>query len=332
MADDIFLTGPLGTQWNIGSWVEKSAGVDFGAAQLVRQTYGQNAWAEGARLGFESAAGPRRMTFPLIVPSGGVAGLSLDVIESSLRQMVRPGGFVDLRLDGVWPTDAVRFDILGGDVAHRNYTVDVQRIDRRRFTLSLDTQPFGYWPTWITLASVASWGLLPLPFTGGGSFFGDVPGPAIISAQPTVISASAGGTSLADMVAWGFGTPSFLPWLRAASWDASVQDSRIAVGGGTLMVGSWHPFTEFLRFPLPSVGGGSAFGLLTTYTIPQSLLPAMAGRYRAFVLGNFDSNGYIACWSCGVRPPRSRPPACRRASTRTTAGYSAPRMRPASLT
>lgn len=273
--DNIFLTGPLGTQWNIGSWLEKAAAaVDYGAAGLLRQQLSQNAWVEGARFGFETAAGPRRMSFPLLVPSGGVGGLSLDAIEASLRQMVRPGGFLDIKPDGVPTGEMVRFDVLGGDVAHRDYSIDLQRIGRRRYTLGLQTQPFGYWPTWITLASGASWafGAVPVPVA---SMVGDMPGYAQLVLQAT--QASSAGRPFADGLVWAIGGPSqFQPVATIAidTFDTRIVGSIVSTGADTRL---WSG--GYVQLSTPS---SNNFGLIGRAYIGATIEPRYRGRFRVF--------------------------------------------------
>jgi hypothetical protein len=75
--DNVWLTGALGTQLNVGSWIEKEAGIDYGAGGLIRTKLAEgNPYSVGAQSAYVTMQGPRRMTFRLIVPSGGVAGWS----------------------------------------------------------------------------------------------------------------------------------------------------------------------------------------------------------------------------------------------------------------
>lgn len=283
--DNLFLTGPLGTQINIGSWLDKTQGVDYGAHDLIRQQLVQSAFVEGARMSYETSAGARRMSFPLRVPSGGVAGMSLDALEASLRQMVRPGGYLDIKPDGVPTGEMVRFDILGGDVAHRNYSVDMQRIARRDVTLSLQTQPFGYWPTWIIAASVAS-----VAIHGGGKLamaapIGDAPALAELTFVPTgPTQFAAGDVWYPDGFAWANGgRPSFVAALTGEGWaqwqypasygqpDSGVTPRRYL--GATFMV-----------FSAPPASAG--FQNVGIYTIASALEPAYRGRFRVLLQTN----------------------------------------------
>lgn len=278
--DNVFLTGPLGTQWNVGSWVEKSEGVDWGARDLIRQQLTRTTFVEGAQLAYESAAGARKMAFPLIIPSGAVGGLALDTIEASLRQMVRPGGFIDIKPESVPTTEMVRFDILGGGVEHRGYSVDLRRVSRSRYMLTLETQPFGYWPTAIVLASVASVAAGPFTLTvPGASVIGDVPGFGILQIAPFHASGFGGASTLfepgswyPDMVAWSLGgKPSFSAFLHPASWT---------LGGGSLGGDPNAPASQYIGAYLNS--GIPWQTSLFNYTIPTPLTPAYTGRFRFF--------------------------------------------------
>lgn len=275
--DNVFLTGPLGTQWNIGSWIVKDQPIDYGAAGMIRQQLTQTTFVEGAQLAYETSAGARKMSFPLIVPSGGVAGVSLDVLEASLREMVRPGGHVDVQPQGVATAEIVRFDILGGDVAHNPYSVDIQRIARRQLLLTLQTQPFGYWPTAIVLASTAS--IAAGPFTLAipkASVIGDVPGFGILQFSPYQPSNfGGGGTWMPDMVAWSLGgKPSFNAFLHPASWSTPI---------GTVGGDRDAPASQYVGMYLKASDPWQSTNLLgLTYTIPTTLMPAYSGRFRFF--------------------------------------------------
>lgn len=274
--DNVFLTGPLGTQWNIGSWIDKTQPLDYGAAGVMRQQLTQTTFVEGAQLGYETAAGARKMTFPIRVPSGGVAGLSLDVLESSIREMVRPGGHVDLQPQGVATAEMVRFDIIGGDVAHTQYSVDLQRINRRELTVTLQTQPFGYWPTAIVLASVASIGAGPFSLTiPKASIIGDIPGFGILQIAPFHAS-NFGGLSTwgADMIAWSVGgKPSFNPFLHPASW----------LSAATLGADANAPASQYAGYYLnPADPWNMGAGPNAFYAIPTTVAPAYQGRFRFF--------------------------------------------------
>lgn len=297
--ENIYLTGAAGTQWNVGSWLEKTAGpVDYGAHDLIRQQLTQAAFVEGAQLGYETAAGPRKMSFPLIVASGGITGLSLDTIEAAMRQMVRPGGYVDLQPQGVATAERVRFDILGGDVSHRDYSVDVQRVARRRYTLSLLTQPYGYWPTQIVLASVASIGFPMKLAIPAAAVIGDAPGWATLRIDPYHATQwGAGGTYVPDFVAWSAGgKASFNAFLHPASW--------VYLGLGSIGGDANAPASQYAGAYLSPTLNWTLTNQFN-YTIPSSMAAVYAGRYRFFAFANLGPSTPAPFFAIGDNVPVS---------------------------
>lgn len=275
--DSIILTAPGGgTSIQIGSWLDlPNGGADYGTKGLIEAQFVDNPFSEGA-LAFENV-GVRHMAIPLLINARGVA--SLTQVESMLRTFARPGGYIDLAVEGIPTAEAVRFDLLTGrwEPAYDTY---LQRVDRRRGTLYLDTGPYGYWPTWITLASVASMsspGTLQIP---GGSLIGDGPGLVEIRAVPTISNATT--TWTCDGALWSLNcrSASFLPALVAGSWiggAGTVNISGLPNSAGTgqvLLVGSVNASTLYQQL---------------SYTIPSALEPAYRGQYRAF--GVFQSMG-----------------------------------------
>lgn len=288
--DNIWLTGPLGTQWNIGSWLDKTQQLDYGAGGVMRQQLTQTTFVEGAQLGYETAAGPRKMTFPIRVPSGGVAGLSVDLIEASLRQMVRPGGHVDLQPQGIATAEMVRFDILGGDVAHNAYSVDLQRINRRPLMLTLQTQPFGYWPTWITIASVA--GVEPKPLVRlnipAASVIGDVPAPVRLMIRNQPLS-GASPVAESDFIAWGIGgTASWSPTFmgQGSVAGAATSQSWFLIGNGA--TARYDQSASYVFGATPIVG--RLTGAFTTFDQQQAWFK---GFYWGQIRGTFRAYGYF---------------------------------------
>jgi hypothetical protein len=272
--DHVYLTGPQGTVIDVGSWIRTDPGPDYGAHDLVQQQYAESALAEGGRFAYETEP-VRRMTFPLMVPSGGLAGQSLETIENLLRQCARPNGYIDIQPDGTPSTAIVRFDILGGRVNHDPYSIPIQRAGRRQLSLALDVQPFGYWPTWITLASVASVALPGvLSFNAPASLIGDIP--ALVELVALATGASSGGanpTYMFDAFAYGnAGRPSFSAQLAGGSW----------VTAGTVIGDRYALGSQAAGVPYPAAAAGWALKL--SYPIPSALEPAYRGRYRAFAL------------------------------------------------
>lgn len=276
--DSIFLTGPLGTTFNVGSWLDKTQPVDYGGAGIVRQQLTQTTFVDGAQLAYETAAGARKMSFPLTVPSGGVAGLSLDTIEASLRQMVRPGGYVDMQPANVPTAEMVRFDVLGGDVAQRGYSVDLRRISRGLYTLSLETQPLGYWPTWITLASVAS--VAPLPDVRvpirAASVIGDMPAFVRLAIRSDVAVGTTGGTPGArqDFQAWSLAAAS-APLVFGAS---GLLNTNAIVGTAFDSSASWITGNASAGVARASAPFGSLVSFWNIWALDRKAF----GRHRAF--------------------------------------------------
>lgn len=207
--DNIWLTSPQGSVYNLGSWLDSTRAIDFGTRDLIKQEYIQNSLMDGARLVNESA-GRRSMSFPIIAASGG-AGLALEKMIVALSLAARPGGYIDIYPEGTPSGEAIRFDLVGGEVAHSDYSVHLQRAARRRLDVKLETQPYGYWPTWMILVSRPAASLM-LPDNIGGAFSikGDAPAPAriIIGASVATQFTDANNVFAVDMVAWAFTTPS----------------------------------------------------------------------------------------------------------------------------
>ncbi len=272
--DNVVVYGPGGASpVNVGSWLQADPGPDFGARDLRRALYSEHPYAEGGRLGVEYT-GLRRMSFPLMVRAA--LGASLTEIESFLHGVARPGGYVDVQPGGTPSAQAVRFDIVAGRW-EPDYQIRENDIALRRGMLRLETQPFGYLPTWITLASAASVGLpgfLNLPTgAGAGSIFGDAPGFAEIAVQPTVPTQFALGTYIVDQVAWSLGArPSFTALWRAPSLAQSSAVSSL--GGDAFALGS----QVFYTFPPPSY---TDFLEIANLTIGEALEPAYRGRFLA---------------------------------------------------
>jgi hypothetical protein len=226
------------------------------------------------------------MKFPLLLASGAAGGL--DAVEAMLRQMTRPGAYVDLKPDGVASSEVVRFDVLGGRVNHDPYMVRLQEIGRRYVTVELDTQPYGYWPTWVLLASTASLGLpgsLDLP---PASRLGDVPGLVLLAVTPTTMS-SAGGSWIANTVAWSLGQASGAPLMYAPDTGATM--SQGSAGSPTPLVDANSPAGSH------TFGVDIGLNLLTTATAWLKLGAVnlrgteRPGMYRVFAWTKLTPSG-----------------------------------------
>lgn len=271
MPDNYWLTGPQGSQINIGSWVRPDPGPDFGAANLLRAQFSDNPLTDGGVLTFEDT-GPRAMKYPLIVPSGALGGQSLTTIESQLRLLARPGAVIDLQVDGTPTAEMVRFDVLAGRW-EPDYSIFVNRAGRRLGTLELDVQPFGYWPTWILLASSASVGMPGFVSVPGASVSGDYPGFVRMAIAPTNPANLPLGSWMPDLVGWSLaGRASFnglyTPAQMTANLTATLLGQAIAPASQTLQI-----------FPSATQAGWTT---LAYQTIPSGLEAAHRGRYRAY--------------------------------------------------
>lgn len=293
--DNLRLTSPAGSTMAIGSWLRADQAIDYGAHDLIAQAYNQNAFVDGGRFSYEFA-GLRRMSFPLLVPSGGVAGQSLDRIESLLRLYVRPNAFIDIQPDGVPSSEAVRFDIVGGRVNHDPYSVQLQRVDRRFLRLDLDTQPFGYWPTWITLASQQALALPGRLALLGASVVGDVPAFArvVVRSLPTVLPSGPPGTYMTDFLAWSIGgRPSLqamipgaqFQWTLAGNGSYSTDGLATAIGGPTVF-----------NILIPAGASWSTFGPSSGAAAQARIGPQASialGRHHVYVFAKLNPSGAV---------------------------------------
>lgn len=266
MGDSYWLRSPLGSFIDLASYIDlERGGPDFGAAGLQQAAFNETPAVDGGVLSYESA-GVRRMGFPLVLPSGPGA---------LIRQLARPGAVLDLRLDGVATAEAVRFDLLSGQLEPAYDYRIWNQADRARSDLLLQTQPFGYWPTEILLASAASVGLPGVLAVPGASVIGDVPGLARIVIQPTSPTNYPVGTWVADMVAWSLGgAPSFVSFIPAASISGA------SVTAPTLIGDLRAPGSQAIEFS--SVAGVGVFRNIAYATIGQAVEPAYRGGFRAY--------------------------------------------------
>ncbi len=268
MPDSFVLTGPgAGTQVEFASY---SGAPDFGQKDLLKAVYLESPFTEGA-LSHEQT-GPRKMAFPLILRgSQAISNLSLYDQESLFRKLARPGAVLDLKPQGA--TTAVRFDVLSGRYEF-DYHVAHNREGIRLGTLKLETRPFGYWPTWILLASVASVGPSGIAITG--SILGDAPAQARLVYQPT---------------SQGFNNPDFLAWSLAAraSFVPLIRVASTTFSGDTLIVATYRPSANTAAFETATSmqlqlasPGPTYYRLIAHPRIPTALEPAYRGRFRCY--------------------------------------------------
>lgn len=279
MADFYNLTAPNGSTFPLGSYLLKDPGPDFDSGGMFRSQFTENPYAEGGALSLETS-GIRHFKFPLRLASHSTYG-GIPQALAWLRQCAVPGAVIDLQPHYVASADVIRFDVVDGRVDF-NYDVDLARYARMDATLDLGVQPFGYWPTWITLASAASVGL-----TGGAialsAPIGDVPGFGEITIQPTTPSQYAGGSWMPDFIAWSMSArPSFVAFWPAASLGLHASTSAASRAGDIYAPGSQALSVNASYF----TQGWWPFAVAT---IPAALEPAYRGHFRVF--------GYFACAS-----------------------------------
>lgn len=270
--DSYILTGPDGRQIEVGSYIALDKGQpDFGAKDLIQAVYAENANAEGGALAYETV-GVRKFVFPVRLASSAAFAQGLAGAESVLRQLARPGAYIDLIPHGVATADLVRFDVIDGRY-EEDYSVVLQRHQRRDGKLTLDVQPFGYSPTWIVLASAASVGLPGALAIPAASVLGDVPGWAEIVLGATGATNYGAGTWVPDYIAWSLaGKASFSAYFPAASIASAIN--------GTLTADIYAAGSQAVAlYPSPTA---AAWQTIAIATIGSALEPAYRGRFRGF--------------------------------------------------
>lgn len=199
--------------------------------------------------------------------------------EAQIREFSTPGAMLRIQPEGVPSSEAVFFDVLDGRW-EQDYNVFENRAARRKGSLFLDTQPWGYWPTEILLASSASVGFMGVLPVNGASVIGDVPPMAHIMIAPTSASVYTPSAIWGiDMVAYSLGgRPSFVPLIPPAALYATA-------GGPTLTADRFSPASQ--AFQVQFTGGGASDWTLMADTatfISSALEPAYRGRFRAFAM------------------------------------------------
>lgn len=269
--DNYVLYSPQASAYNLGSWTNFEEGPDFNPEAVYQPEYSESPLVDGGRLLYQTS-GVRRLRFPLVLPSGG-AGLALTALEAALTVAANPNGYIDLQPEAVPSAEAVRFDVVAGRWLPA-YGIREHAVGRRRGTLEVDVQPFGYWPTQILLASAASIGLPGFLAVPGASVIGDAPGLAVVNIIPTVPSFYTGVEWFPDMVAWSLGGPSgFTHHLRPASLTAQALNAA-SLAGDVRSVSS-----QALVGVLAQTSGWRHRAF---YTIPTSIGTFYRGRHRLY--------------------------------------------------
>lgn len=268
--DSIVLYGPGGASpIQVGSWLRADPGPDYGARGLMQSQVAKNPYSEG-HLVLDSPQ-VRKMVLPLVVGSTGNTG-GLAGAESLFRKNAVPGGYIDIQPQGVPSTESIRFDILAGRW-NPDYSIHHQRHHRRMGTLELDTKSYGYWPTYITLASVASVGLPGVFAATGAGIVGDVMPLLHLAVQATSPSCyeTYVGSWVHDYLAWSMAArPSFRSFWPAASLTA--------VGGASIFGDAKAPASQGLIV----VGTSVDWKQFAVIDIAEGLEPAYRGAHRVY--------------------------------------------------
>lgn len=275
----------------LGSWIIGDPGPNYGAQGLLQSIKSSNALSDGGRFGFRYAP-VRQMALPLQINQVGTTTpqQAVKIWEGRLRNAVTPGAMISIQPEGAATSEAVYFDVLDGRW-EPDYNIYENRAGVRRGTLFVDTQPFGYWPTEILLASAASVGYLgQLAVNGAASVIGDVPPLAHVIIAPTVSSYYAPTFSFGiwspDTIGVSFGArPSFQPWWPAASFNSATYGGVVPAMAPSLIGDKYAPASQALQYLGTSQNpNGVVWNFIAWNAIPSALEPAYRGRFRAFAL------------------------------------------------
>lgn len=278
--DSVFISRG-GASLGIGSYLMADPGPDYDFGAVAQPQFAQNPFAEGAVLSWEQQ-GLRRFKFPLTLASSSAFTNGLVGLLSLVRSLAKGGAFVDIRPE--LASTLIRFDVVDGRLDEQ-YLLPIQRTGRRRATLELDVQPYGYSPTWIVLASSASVGLPGVLAIPGGSILGDAP--AALKMQFAGTTATAYGIDAPlDTLAWSLsGQASFLALLSGASLSAAGSLISATVAATAL----FSPDGKSLRTILNPSGIWQTVGW---YTVPAAVEPAYRGRHRLFAWARTTAPSY----------------------------------------
>jgi hypothetical protein len=267
----IHLTSPQGSVYPLSSYIRADPGPDFGFGGLFDSNIVTNPAVEGGQLAYESV-GVRRMSFPLRLPSSG-AFAGLESLEQQLRQAAHIGGYLTVGPTNMASSDWIRWDLLSGRVSQDGFNVFHQKVSRRDVVLELDAQPFGYLPTIMVAASVASVGLPGQVAIAGTAILGDVPGLGRLLYIPTSATTYPAGNWSPDALFWSLsGRPSGIFFYSGASMT-NVGAGAASVAGDAFAPGSQS-------FVLTDVTNSAAWTQLAGAGLPSALEPAHRGRYR----------------------------------------------------
>lgn len=285
-----------GSQLQVGTYLMADPGADYGAQGLIQSIESSNALRDGGVFAYRNV-GPRRMSVPLLLRD--VPGQTLEQTESLLREWTTAGAAVAVQPEGIPSGQAVFFDVIDGRW-EPDYDTFENRAGYRKGSLFLDTQPWGYWPTEMLLASAASIGYMGQLAVNGASVLGDVPPLARIQIIPSSASTfltsdvGGGGSQVGlDTVALSLGAkPSFAAFIPPASFFPQTIRFSATSGGdstGVLSADKFAPASQAIFWNATALkSGGAPDWTLAAYSgISSALAPAYRGRFRAFAFLKF---------------------------------------------
>jgi hypothetical protein len=273
VADSYILGIPSGaagaTQIQLASYTRADPGPNF-ANDFEKQVFVEGPNTEGYLSHEETTL--RRMSFPLtLIASRSIPNLGLYDQEALLKRLSRPGAYLDLKPQGA--TTAVRFDVVAGqwepqyDIRHNREGISLG-------TLKLVTKPYGYWPTWITLAShgaLSGRDALANGMSLATPIIGDVPGEGRIAINASVVAGYP-----PDFIAWSLAArPSFTTVIKVAS----------TTWGG---LATYMPTTNIYGFDgasgmqMNTWWNSGVWTLGGWHVIPAAMEPAYRGRFRVY--------------------------------------------------
>ena len=254
MADQLWLYGryePTLNPINLGSFVQIFEGYDVGNPGLEQPYMGRNPLI-GARVDAYSAP-VRTWTIPVLLASmgtfGGVSG-GLRGLETQIRSRLTRGAYLDFKTGQTPTSEIVRFPVIGG--LYESYNQPrLADLSKSLGKVTVYTEPYGYWPTWVSLACVTGsdyvWGNSPMKITiNPATIIGDGPIPFFLH-----YTAVGGGTSAAsDLTGGGDGwfysihmatqlSPSNFGHLATRGYDFIGGGPGVIKGGSYVTATGW---------------------------------------------------------------------------------------------
>lgn len=268
---------------NLATFLRIDDGYDVGDAGINDPLLADGALFGGRGYGVRTNL--REWQLPLRLASNGAWG-GLRALESGIRANLGRRSYLDFQPGGVASAEAVRFDVEAGilSIDHRPRIADMARSDS---VLRLWTQPFGYWPTLISmvLAGAGSQINSGAPWTAfipAASIIGDGIIPLRLEWQligQASLASSGAQSRLPQRLVYSFHSQPSVPSLI---WSGFVATSG---GMGRTIVGGFTP-----------VWGGSttnpSYGPVVAVSTGLSLY--VSGSYAATaVANNFAPTAFV---------------------------------------